>query len=113
MNNVKVTVVFTRQEYEDNDSDVSYLEQDCFDNEAGRERLAAFKRGAWHMIGIRAVATVHVTRGQMTTSYTLESPGLWGIESDSEDSYLQSVFKEECNQLQADIQALQHASFKS
>lgn len=118
MSEVKVTVTFSRQEMVDESPDLSYLEQDCFNDTEAKEGLArieAYKRGDWHMIGIRAVATIWVQRylPNYRTQHTMESAGLWGIESDSEESYLQSVYKEECSQLQADIEAMKTAEFKS
>jgi len=117
MSDTKVTVTFSRQEMDDDSPDLSYLEQDCFNDPKegkpnyGFERLAAYG-GDWHMIGIRAVATIWVQRVGYQANYTIKSHGLWGIESDSEESYLQSVYKEECSQLQADIAAMGAAEFK-
>jgi hypothetical protein len=107
-----VTITFARVETYDSDPDVSYLEQDCFNNpkdgeeNAGHKRIAAFKRGDWHMIGIRAKATIIIRRKFGATHYELESPCVWGIESDSGEEYLKSVFEEECDVLRADIEAL-------
>ena len=119
MNDIKVTVTFTREEYDDDSPDISYLEQDYKgDDNAERyraqdaERLAAFRRGDWHMIGIRAVATIWVARGNYRTNYDLKSPGVWGIESDSDEAYLESVFREECDALHSDIAAMGTAEFK-
>lgn len=111
----KVTVTFKRQELADDSPDLSYLEQDCFAGSGendGPARLAAYERGDWHMFGIRAVATICIQRGNCRTNYEISSPGLWGIESDSEPSYLDPVFKEECSQLQADIELMAKAEFK-
>jgi hypothetical protein len=113
---VSVTVTFARLEADDDSPDVSYLEQDCFnlasegkENE-GFDRIAAFKRGEWSMIGIRAKATIIIRRANYATHYELESPGLWGIESDSGEDYLKSVFDDECAILRADIEALKLAA---
>lgn len=116
MSNVKVTVTFSRQEMDDDSPDLSHMEPQTWmgeeDKVANAERVAAYNRGDWHMIGIRAVATIWIQRDNYRTNYTIESPGLWGIESDSEESYLQSVYKEECSVLQADITAMGAAEFK-
>lgn len=111
MSNTKttVTITFARHEADDDSPDISYLEQDCFagDGETdGPARIAAFKRGDWHMIGIRAKATIIIRRENYATHYELESPGLWGVESDSGEEYLKSVFDDECDILRADIEAL-------
>lgn len=115
---VTVKVQFERLQCDDSDGDISYLQQDYRDVTPtqraeylarDRARLDAYKRGDWHFIGIRARAHVDVTRGKVTTSYTLDSPGLWGIESDSDDSYLESVFREEAEMLEDDIKAFGNA----
>jgi hypothetical protein len=112
----KVTVTFARQTCEDCDPDISRLDQTDAQMGAGFEaesakRKAAYRRGDWHMIGIRAEAAITVCYGQYSTLYTLTSPGLWGIESDSHEDYLQSVYQEECAQLRADIEAMGAATF--
>ena len=112
----KVTVTFNMEQIEDSDGDLSYLEQDCFDGPGetdGPARIAAYKRGEWHFIGVRAVATIWIQRDNWRTSYTLESPGCWGIESDSGESYLKEVFAEECAMLRSDIEDMKNAEFKS
>lgn len=123
MSGIKVTVTFKREEAEDSDSAAD------LENTAGNyeglpaeeiakcvaqdlARLAAYRRGEWHYIGIRAVATIWIQRDNYRTNYEITSPGVWGIESDSEPSYLESVFKDECSVLQADIIAMGAAEFK-
>jgi hypothetical protein len=125
MSDIKVTVTFKREEVEDYNAGVSYLEHTA-SNYAGctpdeiakyvaqdRDRLAAYHRGDWHMIGIRAVATIWISRPGYSTCYTLESPGVWGIESDSGEDYLNEVYQEECAQLRDDIEAFKLAGLKS
>ncbi len=124
MNKPKVTVTFERQVIDDDSyPDLSYLEQDYKDvvDEAEREkykaqnaeRLAAYNRGEWHMIGIRAVAIVWVERVNYRTSYEITSPGIWGIESDSGEEYLRDTFDNECDVLREDIKYFGDAEFKS
>ena len=74
----------------DSDPDTSYLEQDGFE-----DRLAAFERGAFHFLGVRAEAEVLIE----STTQTLTSGGLWGIESDSTDDEIVNVAVEEYEQL--------------
>ena len=74
----------------DPDPDTSYLEQEEFE-----ERLAAFNRGEFSFVGVRAEAEV-VIEG---TVQTLTSPGLWGIESDSGEEYIEQVSGEEYHAL--------------
>lgn len=125
MSEIKVTVTFKREEADDCDADLSYL-TDTRDNYRGLpadeiakyvdqdlERLAAYRRGDWYMVGIRAVATIWIERPGYRTNYTIKSPGLWGIESDSGEVYLKSIFDDECATLRADIEAMKNAEFKS
>lgn len=100
---MSATVKFEMQIVPDESPDVSYLEQECFDDEEGRARLAAFHAGDWHMIGVRAVAHVTVGHYKYSTEYTVKSAGLWGIESDSGEEYLKKVFTEECSTLANDL----------
>ncbi len=78
----------------DDDPDVSWLEGDRCDNDddraADRERLEAFNRGDWWMVGIRVRATI-VVNGVLQR---IESGGLWGVESDARD-YWKEVACEE------------------
>jgi hypothetical protein len=113
MDKPKVSVTFKMLEVPDSDPDLSYLEQDyAGEKDAAThraqdaERLAAYNRGEWQMIGIRARATIIVQRGNYGTIYHIESPGLWGIESDSDPRYFKEVYEEECDRLREDIAAL-------
>ena len=74
----------------DPDPDISYLEQDEFE-----ERLAAYKAGEFDFVGVRAEAEVLIEE----TVQTLTSGGLWGVESDSGEEYIESVAVEEYEQL--------------
>lgn len=97
----------------DYDPDLSYLEQDYKDpnitaEEAAEmraqdaERLAAYNRGEWYCVGVRAIAEIVIptsVEGGWIIKSKIVSPGLWGIESDSEDGYLEEIGKEELAQL--------------
>lgn len=65
-----------------------YCEQD-------QARLDAWYRDEWHFIGIRARANVTIVKNSVGFSFSLDSPGLWGIESDAGEDYLAEVFEEE------------------
>lgn len=75
---------------EDPDPDSSYLDQDDL-----KDRKAAHKRGEFGFVGLRVEADVIIE----STVQTLTSSGLWGIESDSDKEYLESVAVEEYEQL--------------
>lgn len=55
------------------------------------DRMEALNAGDWSFIGIRACADV--TIGE--TRQSIYSGGLWGIESDSEESYLAEIERDE------------------
>jgi len=64
------------------------------------QRLEQFEAGVLHMVGIRARAKIYVN-GAVTMRY---SPGLWEIESDSDEDYMQEVGEEELKQLEPDLE---------
>jgi hypothetical protein len=126
MSTIKVTVTFKREEADDCDSrPEDYLGNmasnylGCTPDEIAKyvaqdqARLEAYYAKEWCYIGIRAVATIRVYSGRYVTEYTLKSPGVWGIESDSDSSYLDEVYLDECNVLRADIEAMKQAEFKT
>lgn len=59
------------------------------------ERMESLERGEWYFLGVDAVAQI-VVHGVIQT---IESGGLWGIESDSDEDYIESVEKEEIDAL--------------
>jgi hypothetical protein len=81
---------FDRELLPDDCPDASYLEQEGFE-----DRLAEYQRGEFGFIGIRAAVELPIPFGKGHILQKIESPGLWGIESDSGDDYLASVFQEE------------------
>jgi hypothetical protein len=68
-------------------------------------RMESLNQGGYYYIGIRAEATVQVSfdGGKVWKFDTMTSGGLWGIESDSDPSYLDEVAKEELNELKATL----------
>jgi len=83
-----VRILITADEY----PDASYLEQDEFE-----ERLDAYERGDFSLVGVRAEAEVTIEG----IAQTLKSSGLYGIESDSEQEYFDEVFDQEWSQLRS------------
>lgn len=79
------------QESDPND----YLFQDPDYKEEDQARLDAFNSGDWHMLGILVRAEL-VVNG---VPQTIQSPGLWAIESDSGNDYLNEVAGDEYEQL--------------
>lgn len=73
------------------------------------DRMERLNAGDWCYIGIRAQAeitshTFDSHDGLLTQ--TITSGGLWGIESDSDASYLKEVEQEELSSLKAELRAL-------
>lgn len=70
-------------------------------------RMEDYNRGVWSMIGIRAKVVLKIpNKNGGSIRQTIESPGVWGIESDSDDSYLQEVFADECQTLEEMLKEL-------
>lgn len=92
---------FRRVERIDEYPDASWL-----DDDSGRERLDAFREGTWHLMGIQASANVLIPLGGHFVTQTVTSPGLFGIESDSDEAYLDQVFDEECANLASMLSAI-------
>jgi len=70
-------------------------------------RMEAYNRGDWWMVGVYATATIRLTDERGTShTQTLRSPGIWGIESDSDPSFLNETGREEWTMLKADLSAL-------
>jgi len=74
----------------DETPDTSYLEQDGF-----KGRLEAYRADKFELVGIRAFAEIEV----LDTIQYIRTPGLWGIESDSNTDYLNAIKVEELDKL--------------
>ena len=79
---------------------------DWMDEKEDAERIKAWRRGDFYMIGIQAEALINIVRNGHGTLHTMTSAGCWAIESDSGEAYLNEVFEQEKAQLLADIRAL-------
>lgn len=70
------------------------------------QRLADWEAGVWEYVGVIARAHISIPiGGGAFCCYRLDSPGLWGIESDSGD-YLATVYEEQKEELRAHLQTL-------
>ncbi len=78
------------------------------------ERMEQYNNSEWCMYGIRAVCTFQVSHddGKTWNVHTLKTPGLWSIESDSEESYMREVGREQLEELQKDMEALGFGSIE-
>lgn len=69
---------------------------------ADYQRMESYNNGDWHSTGVRAEAEI-VVNG---VCQDITSGGLWGIESDSDDSYFAEVGSEELAELKKQLSAL-------
>ena len=62
----------------------------------------------WYMMGVRAFARIQIPSrgGGHRVVHTIYTPGLWGIESDSDESYFREVEDEELDTLAAMLKAM-------
>jgi hypothetical protein len=90
------------------DDDASPRDYDCY----SPEQIKAFHAGEWSFIGIRAQARCLIVRNGTGTFVNVDSPGLWGIESDSGEEYLAEVFRDECEELKGMLAAMTEPQFE-
>lgn len=67
------------------------------------KRMESGNHGDWSFIGIRAIADVQI-EGDIVQE--IKSGGLWGIESDSGDDYIQEVSQEELHALRNQLESI-------
>lgn len=92
-----IAISVEREIVPDENPDTSYLDQDEF-----TERRDAYWRGDFGFVGVRAVAELTIAG----TVQTIVSPGLWGIESDSDESYFDEVYADERDVLREILAAI-------
>ena len=68
------------------------------------QRMESLQRGEWCFIGI--IAKAEVWNSVTKVTQVVRSGGLWGIESDSDKDYLQSVGADELENLRSELLAL-------
>ena len=69
------------------------------------ERMEAYNRGEWSMLGIYAVAEVSYSiGGKCRRIERFQSGGLWGIESDSGQGYIEEVEQDELADLKTHLE---------
>ncbi len=66
------------------------------------ERMESLNDGQWCFVGIIAKAVIVSAQG---VTQTIRSGGLWGIESDSDKSYLEEIARDELFNLRAELEA--------
>ena len=70
------------------------------------ERMERLNRGDWCYIGIRAEAEILVPSAGTGIVQEITSGGLWGIESDSDESYFSEVEQEELAELRTQLSGI-------
>ena len=83
----------------DDDPDTSFLDQG---DPEDQDRKEAYRRGDFSFVGVRAEAEITVDG----ITQTIVSGGLWGIESDSDESYIEDVALEEYDALREILKAV-------
>ncbi len=83
----------------DTDPDLSYLEQDYYEDtpedrakyrKQDAERLKAYNRGNWHMLGIAVEIRKQTSSNWANGGLEVGRASVWGFESDSDESFLKS-----------------------
>lgn len=114
-------VTFERLLLEDcGGADLGYLQQgyeECSAEEAMRykaedaKRLAAYERGEWSLIGVRARAVIRWVRNGVATTYCVDSAGIFGVESDSGEEELNAIYEVEKAELHDMLAAIGAATY--
>lgn len=105
-----IDVEVTVHRVPDDDPDLSWLDQTDAVMGEGFERHANARKAsygdAWTMVGIYASAAITAV-GVVTT---VDGPGLWGIESDSDDDYFADVSRDVVSELRKQLHVLTRIS---
>ena len=80
---------------------------DCYTEQDNK----AWLEGKWKFIGVRARAIITIIMNGTGTYYTIESPGLWGIESDTPAERLDEIYEEECDILKTHLRKFKDITF--
>jgi hypothetical protein len=70
------------------------------------ERMERLQRGDWCYMGVRAEAEILLPSGDASIVQEITSGGLWGVESDSDKSYLAEIETEELSSLREQLRAV-------
>lgn len=68
------------------------------------ERMESFNAYKWHLLGIRAKAVI--MNPATSVIQTISSPGIYGVESDSGDEYINYINNEEIENLCIELRGL-------
>ncbi len=70
------------------------------------ERMERLQRGDWCYVGIRAEAEILLPSGDASIVQEITSGGLWGVESDSDKTYLADIDTEQLSELREQLRAV-------
>jgi hypothetical protein len=70
------------------------------------ERMERLQRGDWCYMGVRAEAEILLPSGDASIVQEITSGGLWGIESDSDKTYLGEIETEQLSELREQLRAV-------
>jgi hypothetical protein len=74
------------------------------------ERKRRWEQGEWWMTGVRAAAKVRWYDESAPDGHylieTISTPGLWGVESDAGEEYLDEIYREELTTLRDMLKAM-------
>jgi hypothetical protein len=87
------------------DTDYDYTDDECWTD----EDIKRIESGDLYFVGIKAEANIRHTVGNVTTTYTLTSSGLWGVQSGAPE-YEDEVFNEQVQELKYLFEAIKGAT---
>lgn len=91
-----------------------YVEPAKFASEMrkARTRMTRWQNGHWSYVGVRARACCFIVKNGVGTYINIDSPGLWGIESDSGE-YLDEVYADEIATVKEIIEAMKNPIYEN
>lgn len=80
------------------------------EQKVAQARIDTFEAGVWCYMGLSCRAIIHIPiGGNSFRVLTIESAGLWGIESDCGEDYVRKVFGDEKETLLSELRTLGRA----
>lgn len=76
-----------------------------------KARITRWQNNGWRYVGVRARAKCLIVENGVGTYINIDSPGLWGIESDS-GKYLDEVYAEEIDEVKGMIEAMKNPIYE-
>ena len=67
------------------------------------QRLESYNRGDWEMVCVRVKAVINTSQSGYGRTHTFRSPGIWGVESDSDKAHFAEMALDELDSLRDDL----------